>query len=117
MPSSDPAPVSGRASLPAPEDLPDLLKIPAVARSPWVRLLLALGGTLCMVLGLVGWLVPVVTGLPFYLAGMLLLSMSHPPLGVWINRKERTISPRVRLLFRPRLRKQWRSAASDVEAE
>ena len=117
MSSPDPAPVPGRASLPAPEDLPDLLKIPEVAHAPWVRLLLAAGGTLCMILGVVGWLVPVVTGIPFYLAGLLLLSMSHPPFGVWLNRKERTLSPRVRLLLRPKLRKQWKAAASDVEAE
>lgn len=101
-------------------DLPDLLKIPPVARNPWLRVLLALGGVLCMVLGVVGWLVPVVPGIPFYILGAVLFGMAHPPLGRWINRKERGFSPRVRLMLRPRLRselKKARQAEGDAETE
>lgn len=99
-----------------PTDLPDLLKIPPVAKSGWLRLLLALGGGICMALGVAGWLIPVVTGIPFYILGLVLLGMAHPPLGHWINRKERTLSPRVRLALRPRLRRARKAAERESAA-
>ncbi len=95
-------------TLPAPGELEDLLRIPPVARALWLRVLLAVGGLLFVALGVVGWLVPVISGIPFYLVGFLLLGMSHPPLGHWLNRKERRLPPRVRLALRPRVRAAWK---------
>ena len=43
---------------------------------PLLRVVYLLAGIVCMALGVVGWLVPVITGIPFYLAGAWLLSLA-----------------------------------------
>jgi hypothetical protein len=77
-------------SRPLPE-LPDLLRPPEDRRSKWVRVVYLLGAVLCLLLGVVGWLVPIVTGLPFMVAGIILLSMGSPAVLRWINRIERKL--------------------------
>ncbi|MDG2150093.1 MAG: hypothetical protein P8N09_11280 [Planctomycetota bacterium] len=88
------------------EAFSDLLKVPSERKPLWFRVVLFLGAAGCMLLGVVGWLVPVVTGIPFYILGLVLLSMAHPPLARWVNLKERGFSPRVRKALRPRLRRR-----------
>lgn len=86
--------------------IPDLLSEPGGERPMMRRILWGLGAVGCFVLGVVGWLVPIVTGIPFYLLGLVLLSKAVPSFGRWINRKERTWKLKWRLLLRPALRKQ-----------
>jgi len=87
------------------EEFPDLLKVPSEGKPFWLRAVLFLGAAVCMLLGVVGWLVPVITGIPFYILGLVLLGMAHPPLARWVNLKERGLSPRIRKVLRPRLRR------------
>jgi hypothetical protein len=72
-------------------DLPDLLR-PLEGRRPnWVRVLAIVGGSVCLLLGVVAWLVPFVTGIPFIVAGLVLVGISSPQALGWINRVERTL--------------------------
>ena len=47
-----------------PPDLPDLLR-PGGHRPLWIRALCLLGSLVFFALGVVGWLIPILTGLPF----------------------------------------------------
>lgn len=97
MPSEPPVPS------PAPLDAPpDLLACEGAGRSALRRAALLLAALACFALGLVGWLVPVVTGVPFYVAGLVLLAKALPAAGRWINGQERRLPLRWRLLLRPR---------------
>jgi uncharacterized membrane protein YbaN (DUF454 family) len=63
------------------------------------------GALVFFALGIVGWLVPVVTGLPFYVAGLLLLGMSSDRVLGLINRADRKLPMGVRRALRHALGK------------
>ena len=88
-----------------PAALPDLLHLKAEPPAPWKRVLLALGGVVCLVLGVVGWLVPIITGIPFYVLGLVLFGMASPAVGQRINAWERRLPRRQRLWLRPGIRR------------
>ena len=56
-----------------PRELPDLLTPHGRSRPLWVRVLCFAGAFVFFVLGLAGWLIPLVTGIPFYLVAIALL--------------------------------------------
>lgn len=89
-------------------ELPDLLSTTGTRRSLVVRILLGLAGALLVLLGVVVWITPLVSGaIPLYLAGAVLLGMADPRIARWINRHERRRLPyRARLWLRPKLRRQ-----------
>ena len=66
----------------------------------WRRTLLLVSGQLCLVLGVIFWLIPVVTGIPFYLAGFALLAPVSPRFARWINWLDRKLPHRARLALR-----------------
>jgi uncharacterized membrane protein YbaN (DUF454 family) len=72
------------------------------------RVALLAAALLFVVLGIVGWLLPVVTGIPFYILGLVCAGMASRRVGGWINRHERRLPRRLRLLLRPKLRRQRR---------
>jgi uncharacterized membrane protein YbaN (DUF454 family) len=82
-----------------------LLKIRKTPRSLLSRVLLVSAAVLCFVLGILGWLVPVVTGIPFYVLGLVLLGMASSSVRDWINRAEARLSPKWRRLLRAGLAK------------
>jgi hypothetical protein len=91
-----------------PVELPDLLQVErhgagAVRK---MALLLVAGGF--FLLGIVFWLIPVVTGLPFHLLALMTLGMASRRVAGWINRHERRLPWRWRLRLRPALRRRWR---------
>ena len=88
------------------EPLPDLVRVELRERSLVARVALLVVALLCFVLAIVGWLVPVVTGIPFWIAGFLVLSMASRRAARWINRQEAKLPRKWRLLLRPKLRKQ-----------
>jgi hypothetical protein len=57
----------------------------------------------CFVLGIVGWLVPVVTGIPFYIAALILLGVASDRVRRAINRMERRLPERIRRKLREAL--------------
>ena len=83
-----------------PDSFPPLLRIRKTQRSFLTRVLLVGGAILCLVFGILGWLVPVVTGIPFYVLGLILLGMASSSVRNWINRAEARLPPRWRKLLR-----------------
>lgn len=84
---------------------PPLLKLRSEPRSLLSRVLLVGGAILCFIFGIFGWLLPIVTGIPFYLLGLILLGMASPGVRDRINRAEAKLSPRWRRLLRAGLAK------------
>lgn len=82
------------------EPLPDLVSEQPTSLPPWRRTLLLVTGQLCLVLGVIFWLIPVVTGIPFYLAGFALLAPVSPRFARWINALDRKLPHRARLALR-----------------
>lgn len=85
-----------------PVELPDLLP-PRKDRPLWTRVFLIVSAGICFLLGIVGWLVPVITGVPFYIAGAIFLASASEPCRQAINRWERKLPHAARL----RARKLW----------
>ena len=92
---------------PAPE-LPALLPEDGAERGMVMRIVLLVVAVLCFVLGVVFWLVPVMTGIPFWILGFIVLGMASRSAARWVNRQERRLPRRARLLLRPRLRRAQR---------
>ncbi len=69
-------------------------------RPLWKRGLLLVGAIVFLVLGVIGWLVPVVTGIPFYIIGFALLGAASPRTLAPMNRLEQRLPHRVRVSLR-----------------
>ena len=80
-------------------ELPDLLST-TINRPLWLRALCVAGAIVCFILGVIGWLIPLVTGLPFYAAGLILLGMASSRAAAWINRLDRRLPHAVRVKLR-----------------
>jgi hypothetical protein len=89
---------------PADGDLPALLDERGPERHYVMRVLLLLGAVGCLILGIIGWLIPVLPGFPFYILGAVLAGMASRRVAAFLNRQERRLPLRVRLLLRPKLR-------------
>jgi hypothetical protein len=97
----------------APEPpLPDLVRVDPRERSPAARIGLLVVALLLFVLAIIGWLVPIVTGVPFWIAGFLVLGMASRRAARWMNRTEARLPYRWRLLLRPKLRRELRRKPS-----
>ena len=81
-------------------ELPDLLPERDNGYPAWKRTALFAAGSACMVLGVIGWLVPVVTGIPFYVAGIVLLGLASVRAARAVNRLERRLPLHARLALR-----------------
>jgi len=81
-------------------DPPDLLREQKHHRPLWVRVLCFAGAVIFFVLGIVGWLIPVLTGIPFYVAGLALLALASDRARHLINRLERRLPRRLRWALR-----------------
>lgn len=87
---------------PDPEGLGDWIAIRDTPRGPIQRVGLLVAALVLFALGVVGWLVPVVTGIPFYIAGAVCLGLSSRRAARLVNRLERRFPHRLRLLLRRR---------------
>jgi hypothetical protein len=80
--------------------LPDLLR-DQDGRHPFWRRMIFLGAALvCFAAGVVGWLIPVVTGIPFYVAGLVFLGLASDRTRRFINRLERRLAESTRRRIR-----------------
>ena len=98
---------SGHAPIVA-EELPDLIQEQRARPGMVKRIALLAAALVLFGLGIVGWLVPIVTGIPFYILAAVCAGMASPRVARWINRHERRLPRRWRLLLRPRLRRSLR---------
>ena len=82
------------------DDPPDLLRALDHHRPLWVRLAALFGALVMFALGVVGWLIPVITGIPFYVAGLALLAVASERARGIINRLERRLPRQTRWMLR-----------------
>jgi len=100
MPDSQPQP---------PTELPDIVRVGLQERGTLARMGLLIATLVCFVLAIVGWLVPVLPGIPFWILGFFTLSMASRRAARWINRQEAKLPRRWRLLLRPKLRRELKA--------
>ncbi|GJM22430.1 MAG: hypothetical protein DHS20C15_23450 [Planctomycetota bacterium] len=84
-------------------ELGPLISEPHRERPLWQRVVLIVIAVLAFAAGVVGWLVPVITGIPFYVVGLVCLAKVSPWMATRINRLDERLSPRWRrgLRWRP----------------
>ncbi|HVQ75930.1 MAG TPA: hypothetical protein VMT79_10380 [Candidatus Binatia bacterium] len=82
------------------DGVPDLLPVAGHRHPLWMRVLCFVGGLVFVVLGVVGWLIPVVTGLPFYAVALVLFAMASDRARSWVNALDRRLPLRVRVAIR-----------------
>jgi uncharacterized membrane protein YbaN (DUF454 family) len=82
-------------------------------RPAWKRVLLISGGVVFLLLGVVGWLVPVMTGIPFYVVGLLMLGFGSRRCATWVNALDRRLPNRWRHLLRRHGHKHRRRSGPD----
>jgi hypothetical protein len=87
------------------DDLPDLLPPRHNERPFWLRAIYFGAGIILIILGVVGWVMPIVTGIPFYVGGLVCLSLASTRVREWINRAERWLSYENRRRLRHWIRK------------
>lgn len=81
-------------------ELPDLLPVQGHRRPLWVRALCLVGAAVFAALGVVGWLIPVVTGIPFYVVAIVLLAVASDRARRWVNALERKLPHGSRVALR-----------------
>jgi hypothetical protein len=80
--------------------LPDLLRAPDGRHPFWLRVVFLGAAVVCLALGVVGWLIPVMTGIPFYAAGLVFLGLASDRTRRFINRMEHRLSENTRRRMR-----------------
>ncbi len=105
---------------PATPDLPPLLKIHTDPRPLVARVALLFGAALFFALGIVGWLIPVVTGIPFYIVAFAMLGAASRRTARWLNRAETHLPYRWRVGLRrltERARKHRRQSSPRARSD
>jgi hypothetical protein len=85
---------------PVQPELPPLLRSDSKPRPLITRVALFIGAAVFFALGIVGWLVPVVTGVPFYIVAFAMLGASSRRAARVLNRAERRLPYRWRVGLR-----------------
>lgn len=66
----------------------------------WLKVLLVLAAIVCMILGFILWLIPVITGIPFWIIGFIILAAVSDRFRRLINRLEHKLPIRARIALR-----------------
>ena len=85
--------------------LPDLLREQDGRHPFWLRVIFLAAALACLAAGVVGWLIPIVSGIPFYAAGLVFLGLASDRTRRFINRLERRLAERTRRKVRRLLAK------------
>lgn len=88
-----------------PKDLPDLMKPAEHAKPTWLRVVYFAAGITCIILGIVFWLMPVITGLPFYPPALVFLALASDHVRQWLNKTDARLPAGWRLRIRRALSK------------
>ena len=86
-----------------PDKFLPLIPVPRKPRRLWVRILLIGLSVLLIAAGVAGSLLPGVPGFVFAIPGLLLLGVSVPAIGRWVNRLDSKLSPKWRRRLRPKI--------------
>jgi hypothetical protein len=98
------------------DELPDLLPEERTERALIVRVALLVATGVLFILAIILWLVPVLTGIPFWILGIVTLGMASRRAARWINARERRLPRKIRLVLRPRLRRELRERDEATDA-
>jgi hypothetical protein len=98
-------PIAPELAPAAGSELPDLFRDPPGGTPPHKIVRGIIIASIWFALGVVGWLVPFVTGIPFYIAGVVALALISRRVRRWINRWDRNRSLKTRLRIRRALHK------------
>ncbi len=90
------------------EELPALISIQELNYSRLRRTIALLSGLSCIVLGIVGWVLPFVPGVPLLVFGIALCCYAIPSLAKRVNCIDERLPLSIRLWFRPKFRRQTR---------
>ena len=85
--------------------IPDLLRDQGGRHPFWLRVVFLAAALVCLAAGVVGWLIPVVSGIPFYVAGLVFLGLASDRTRRFINRLERRLAESTRRKVRRLLAK------------
>lgn len=80
--------------------LPPLFWSDSRRRPTWKKVLLLGGAAVFLALGVIGWLIPVVTGIPFYIIGFAMLGAGSRRATALLNRLEERLPHRWRVGLR-----------------
>lgn len=103
--SDDPSSYPPGASCPWEEKFPDLIPHEWTQRPWYVRLPLALFGLVLIVLGMLGWLMPVIPGFFLVPVGVVLIASTSRLFATRINALDRRLPRRVRRILHAPLRR------------
>jgi hypothetical protein len=92
---------ASRAQSSAAAPVQPLIPVPRKPRRLWVRITMIGGAVVLILLGLAATLLPIPAGFLFWIVGLLLLGVSVPAIGRWLNRQEAKLPPRRRRRLRP----------------
>jgi uncharacterized membrane protein HdeD (DUF308 family) len=96
------------------EKLPPLIPEDVDLKPAWKKYVLLGVGILLIVVGIIFVPVPVMSGVPFWVVGALVLGVSVPPFARFVNRQEARLPARWRRKLRPRL---WRKARDKLKEQ
>ena len=88
------------------DELPDLLRPRKTPLSLGWRVLYLGGALLLAVCGVLGWLIPIITGIPFYIAAVVLAGSASDAVRRYINGLERRLPAGFRVRLR-RVQRYW----------
>jgi hypothetical protein len=95
-----------------PEKFLPLIPIPRKKRRPWVRVAMIGGSVLLIAAGVVSSALPAVPGFVFVIPGLMLMGVSVPGIGRWVNRLDCKLPPKWRRRLRP---KAWRKGRRKLQ--
>lgn len=94
----------------------DELILPPKRQHPlWRRVLFVIGAFFFMLLGIIFWIAPIITGIPFWIAAFIMLAMVSQKIRRGINWCDRKLPRRMRIALRRgrdyvhRWRERWTS--------
>ncbi len=98
---ADAEPAAGVEPVAAAESvLEPLIRERKTEHGVWTRIGLLLASGVFFALGVVGWLVPVITGVPFYVLGFITLGMASRRVAHFVNRQEARLPHKYRVFLR-----------------
>ena len=95
-----------------PDKFLPLIPVPRKKRRAWVRFAMIGCSVLLIAFGVAGSALPGVPGFVFAIPGLLLLGVSVPGIGRWVNRQDSKLSPKWRRRLRP---KAWRKGRRKLQ--
>ena len=95
-----------------PDKFLPLIPVPRKKRRLWVRVVMIGGAVVLIAAGIAGSALPGVPGFVFAIPGLLLLGVSVPSVGRWINKQDAKLSPKWRRRLRP---KAWRKGRRKLQ--